>query len=112
MRAMSTGVGGSEAKDSQVAFEWKEGSYPFWFPSFKKQAPPNVLFDWVPSGAWVCETGPCFGCLIWVWVKIKPPGDRRFWSMFPLARASHFGVTSPPLQAPAKSGWMPSLMRR
>ena len=20
---------------------------------------------------------------IWVWVKIKPPGDRRFWSMFP-----------------------------
>ena len=23
---------------------------------------------------------------IWVWVKIKPPGDRRFWSMFPLTR--------------------------
>ena len=22
----------------------------------------------------------------WVWVKIKPTGDRRFWSMFPLAR--------------------------
>ena len=23
---------------------------------------------------------------IWVWVKIKPTGARRFWSMFPLAR--------------------------
>ena len=23
---------------------------------------------------------------MWVWVKIKPPGDRRFWSMFPLTR--------------------------
>ena len=22
----------------------------------------------------------------WVWVKMKPPGDRRFWSMFPLTR--------------------------
>ena len=22
----------------------------------------------------------------WVWIKIKTPGDRRFWSMFPLAR--------------------------
>ena len=22
----------------------------------------------------------------WVWVKIKPPGDRRFWSMLPLTR--------------------------
>ena len=28
---------------------------------------------------------------IWVWVKIKPPGNRRFWSMFPLTRATHFG---------------------
>ena len=25
-------------------------------------------------------------CPIWVWVKIKAPGDRRFWSMFPLTR--------------------------
>ena len=25
--------------------------------------------------------------IIWVGVKIKPPGDRRFWSMFPLTRA-------------------------
>ena len=23
---------------------------------------------------------------IWVWVKIKPPGDRRFWSMFLFTR--------------------------
>ena len=23
---------------------------------------------------------------IWVWVKIKPPGDRRFWSIFPFTR--------------------------
>ena len=30
---------------------------------------------------------------IWVWVKIKPPGDHRFWSMLPLTRASLFGVT-------------------
>ena len=22
----------------------------------------------------------------WVWVKIKPPGDRRFWSMLPVTR--------------------------
>ena len=28
---------------------------------------------------------------IWVWVKIEPPGDHRFWSMFPLARVL-FGV--------------------
>ena len=27
----------------------------------------------------------------WVWVKIKPLGDRRFWSMFPLTRVP-FGV--------------------
>ena len=28
-----------------------------------------------------------------MWVKIKPTGDRRFWSVVPLSRASHFGVT-------------------
>ena len=27
----------------------------------------------------------------WVWVKIEPPGDRRFWSMFPFTRIP-FGV--------------------
>ena len=27
----------------------------------------------------------------WVWVKMKPPGDRRFWSMLPLTRVP-FGV--------------------
>ena len=26
----------------------------------------------------------------WVWVKTKPPGDRRFWSMFPVT-GFHFG---------------------
>ena len=26
-----------------------------------------------------------------IWVKTKPPGDRRFWSMFPLTRVP-FGV--------------------
>ena len=27
----------------------------------------------------------------WVWLKIQPTGaKRRFWSMFPLSRASHF----------------------
>ena len=25
-------------------------------------------------------------CTIWVWVKIKPPGDHTFWSMLPLTR--------------------------
>ena len=25
---------------------------------------------------------------MWGWLKIKPPGDRRFWSMFPLTRVS------------------------
>ena len=29
--------------------------------------------------------------MTWVWVKIKPPGDHRLWSMFPLARVP-FGV--------------------
>ena len=24
--------------------------------------------------------------LIWEWVKIKPTGDSRFWSMFPFAK--------------------------
>ena len=27
---------------------------------------------------------------MWVWVKIKPLGDRRFESMFPFTRATHF----------------------
>ena len=27
-----------------------------------------------------------------VWVIIEPPADRRFWSMFPLTRATHFGA--------------------
>ena len=29
----------------------------------------------------------------WVWVKIKPQKDHRFWSLFPFTRAGHFGVT-------------------
>ena len=29
---------------------------------------------------------------MWVWLKIKQEGLRRFWSMFPLTRASHFGT--------------------
>ena len=29
----------------------------------------------------------------WQWLKIKELGaNRRFWSMFPLARATHFGI--------------------
>ena len=28
---------------------------------------------------------------MWVWVKIKPPGDRRFWSLFQFASEFHFG---------------------
>ena len=28
-----------------------------------------------------------------VWVEMKPPADRRFWSMLPLARLIHFGYT-------------------
>ena len=31
--------------------------------------------------------------LMGVWVRIKPPGDHRFWSMFPLARATHLEIT-------------------
>lgn len=30
---------------------------------------------------------------IWVCVKMKPPESRWFWSMLPLARASHLGLT-------------------
>ena len=30
--------------------------------------------------------------LSWVWLKIKELGLRRFWSMFPLPRATHFGT--------------------
>ena len=33
---------------------------------------------------------------IWVWVKIKPPGDRRFESLFPFTRASHLGCLFDP----------------
>ena len=29
---------------------------------------------------------------IWVWLKIKQAGLRRFWSMSPLTRATHFGI--------------------
>ena len=29
---------------------------------------------------------------IWAWLKIKQEGLRRFWSMFPLHRATHFGI--------------------
>ena len=28
----------------------------------------------------------------WAWLKIKQEGLRRFWSMFPLTRATHFGI--------------------
>ena len=33
-----------------------------------------------------CRSGtePCALLKIWVWVKIKPPGDRRFWPTLPL----------------------------
>ena len=30
--------------------------------------------------------------LIWLWLKIQELGLRRFWSMFPLTRATHFGI--------------------
>ena len=30
--------------------------------------------------------GPLNQKVKWVWVKIKPPGDRRFWSRFPFTR--------------------------
>ena len=29
---------------------------------------------------------------MWVWLKIQELGLRRFWSMFPLTRATHFGT--------------------
>ena len=32
------------------------------------------------------SVAPSAGAAIWVWVKMKPPADRRFWSMFPLTR--------------------------
>ena len=28
----------------------------------------------------------------WVWVKIQPPANRRFYPLVPFTRASHFGV--------------------
>ena len=34
----------------------------------------------------VCLTSHLYVLYAWVWVKINPPGDRRFWSMFPLTR--------------------------
>ena len=47
-----------------------------------------------PPPTRACVVGTAVGTdpveRIWVWVKVKPPG-RRFWSMFPLTRASHFG---------------------
>ena len=43
------------------------------------------------AGSWgVCDRALLEGA-IWVWVTIKPTGDRRFWSMFPLTRVP-FGV--------------------
>ena len=30
--------------------------------------------------------------LMWVWLKINQEGLRRFWSMFPLTRATHFEI--------------------
>ena len=35
-------------------------------------------------GSWVCLKNG--GTPKWVWVKSNPPGDRRFWSMFPFTR--------------------------
>ena len=42
----------------------------------------HCFTGWLEKTQFVSLT--CQG--IWVWVKIKPPGDRRFWSMFPLTR--------------------------
>ena len=48
--------------------------------------------------------GPLSYRLKWVWVKIKPPGDRRCWSMFPLARVP-FGVPIFDPQPNQRSSW-------
>ena len=34
----------------------------------------------------------CFTPSKWVWFKINPLGDRRFWSMFPLTRVPFLGT--------------------
>ena len=38
------------------------------------------------------------GTSIWVWVKIQPPGDRRFYSLFPFTRVPFWGypIFDPP----------------
>ena len=46
---------------------------------------PTSLTTWIVCFCWNGVN------IIWVWVKIKPPGDYRFWSMLPLARVP-FGV--------------------
>ena len=39
------------------------------------------------------QTTKTTGRFIWVWLEMKKlMADRRFWSMFPLTRATHFGI--------------------
>ena len=61
-----------------------------------------LTFVWRPKqprGHWISPFISCHLLVVStqketrVWVKIKPPRDRRFWSMFPLTRATHFGVS-------------------
>ena len=47
---------------------------------FLSQADRIVIGHASNSPCWTSKRG------IWVWLKIKPPGDRRFWSMVPFTR--------------------------
>ena len=51
---------------------------------------------------------------IWLWVKIKPPGDRRFWSIFPFTRVPFWApIVDPQPYRVAKRqvSWGPQLRR-
>ena len=52
--------------------------------------PRNPLVNIKIGGTWVFMAIP-----IWIWVKVKPPGNGPLVlaTMFPLPRATHFGVS-------------------
>ena len=47
----------------------------------------TLTADFCPCTSNCCFVPCAFKRFIWVWVKIKPPGDKsRFWSMIPFTR--------------------------